>query len=176
MSTSVSYLRKRLAAPGRHDLLSACEAGLVSTFACAEEAGLIKRRAVTGNGSENQAKKRAWALARITRGTRPLPPKPEPQAIAPKPEPQTTPPPTRIDAQPMFSQESRDILARLVQLNRADLVVLVAERKISPAAAGRIAERGDGQRRTTPTSGQKAKQAKPAKPEAKRPDVRALVG
>ena len=69
MSTSVSYLRKRLADIGRHDLLDAAEAGLVSFFAAAEEAGLIRRKEVQGNGSPNQAKKRAWALHKISKQT-----------------------------------------------------------------------------------------------------------
>jgi hypothetical protein len=77
MSTSVAYLRKRLTDIGRHDLLEAAEAGLVSFFAAAEEAGLINhRRPVLGTGSPNQAKKRAWTLARITRQAPPLASKP----------------------------------------------------------------------------------------------------
>jgi hypothetical protein len=188
MSTSVEYLRKRLAAIGRYDLLEACERGEVSTFACAEEAGLIKRREVTGRGSENQAKKRDWALMRITRRTSPP---------TPKPEQQTTPPPARIDAHPMFSQETRTIIKRLVSLDRADLVILIIERKISPEAAGRIAERGAPARETrrgttktvtenvtktvTETSPgtvepETARKPEKTKPAAVRPDVRALIG
>jgi hypothetical protein len=79
MSTSVAYLRKRLAAIGRHDLLAAADAGEISTFAAAEEAGLVKRQPVTGNGSENEAKRRAWALMRIIGKAPPLKPKPEPR-------------------------------------------------------------------------------------------------
>jgi hypothetical protein len=74
MSTSVAYLRKRLADIGRHDLLEACERGEVSTYAAAEDAGLVTRRPIEGNGSPNQAKKRAWDLARITRQTKFSPP------------------------------------------------------------------------------------------------------
>ena len=74
MSTSIAYLRKRLADIGRYDLLDAAEAGLVSHFAAAEEAGLVRRREVLGNGSPNQAKKRAWTLARVTRQAEPLAP------------------------------------------------------------------------------------------------------
>jgi hypothetical protein len=74
VSTSVAYLRKRLADIGRYDLLEACERGEVSTYACAEEAGLVTRRPIEGNGSPNQAKKRAWDLARITRQTKFSPP------------------------------------------------------------------------------------------------------
>jgi hypothetical protein len=74
VSTSVAYLKKRLADIGRYDLLDAAEAGLVSHFAAAEEAGLVRRREVLGNGSPNQAKKRAWTLARVTRQAEPLAP------------------------------------------------------------------------------------------------------
>ena len=77
MSTSVSYLRKRLADIGRYDLLDAADRGDVSHYAAAEEAGLVRRREVTGNGSPNAAKRRAWALARITRQAPPLALKPE---------------------------------------------------------------------------------------------------
>jgi hypothetical protein len=69
MSTSVAYLRKRLADIGRHDLLQAADAGLVSVYACAEEAGLVRRREVLGNGSPNQAKRRAWELHKISKQT-----------------------------------------------------------------------------------------------------------
>jgi len=191
MSTSVSYLKKRLADIGRHDLLQAAEAGLVSHFAAAEEAGLITRREVLGTGSANQARKRAYALMRIT-GKSPLRPlKPEP-----KPESEISPAP----AHPKFSQ-TRDIIARLVDLGRADLVVAIVERRLSPFAAARIAR---GRRRavsdhdrpnetpneisneTSPGSGEipmpvdridkveKVEQApKPKKPAL---DVRALIG
>jgi hypothetical protein len=105
----------------------------------------------------------------------------------------------------MFSQETRTIIERLVSLGRADLVVLVAERRISPEAAGRIAERGAPAREThrgvtktvTETSPRtvKPETAQPplsvvtrwefptssqrpdkVKPAAPRPDVRALIG
>jgi hypothetical protein len=137
VSTSVAYLRKRLAAIGRHDLLEAAEAGLISTFAAAEACGLVTRREILGNGSENQAKKRAWAIGRITRQAPPLPPRPEP-----KPEPEFSP----RQAHPKFSQETRDTIERLVDLGRADLVIAIVERRLSPFAAARIA-RG-GRRRT----------------------------
>jgi hypothetical protein len=168
MSTSVAYLRKRLADIGRHDLLEAAERGEVSTFAAAEEAGLVTRREVTGNGSPNQAKKRAWALARITRQALPLAPKPEPEFCL-KPAP------------PKFSQATRDIIARLVEAGRADLVIAVTERRISPFAAARIADRGERRRVAPSPRGEKKteQQVEPEKPEAKkRPalDVRALIG
>ena len=171
MGTSVAYLRKRLADIGRHDLLDAAERGLISTFAAAEEAGLVTRREVQGNGSPNQAKKRAWTLARITRQAPPLPPKPEPQAVLP----------VSIPAQPKFSQETRDVIAKLVAAGRADLVIAVIERRISPFQAARIADRGRGQRTVTVAAHvdkveevEKVKEApKPKKPTL---DVRALIG
>jgi len=89
MSTSVSYLRKRLADIGRYDLLDAADRGLVSVYACAEEAGLITRPEVQGNGSPNAAKRRAWALMRVTAGKSPLAPESE----------------AEISQQPKFSQE-----------------------------------------------------------------------
>ena len=152
MSTSVAYLRKRLADIGRHDLLRACESGLVSTYACAEEAGLVKRREVLGTGSPNATKKRLWALSRITRGARPLP-KPEPKL-----EPEVSPKPT----QPMFSQATRDVIARLVEAGRADLVIAVTERRLSPFQAARIAERGGGRRRTLPDHPERSTSPLPA--------------
>jgi hypothetical protein len=134
MSTSVAYLRKRLNDIGRHDLLGAAERGEISTFAAAEEAGLINhRRPVLGTGSPNAAKRRAYALMRIT-GKSPL----RPLDPEPRPEPEFSPKP----AQPMFSQETRTIIERLVDLGRADLVIAVTERRISPFQAARIADRG----------------------------------
>jgi hypothetical protein len=137
VSTSVAYLRKRLADIGRYDLLHAAERGEVSFFAAAEAADLVRRKEVLGTGSENQAKKRAWAIGRITRQAPPLPPKPE---LMPAPEFSPKP------AHPKFSQETRDTIERLVDLGRADLVIAIVERRLSPFAAARIA-RG-GRRRT----------------------------
>jgi hypothetical protein len=139
MSTSVAYLRKRLTDIGRLDLLAAAERGEVSFFAASEAAGLIRRKEVLGTGSGNQARRRMWALARATGQAPRLPPEP-------KPEIGSTPAP------PRFSQETRDIIARLVEFGRADLVVLVAERRISPFQAARIADRGGGRRRPLPES------------------------
>jgi hypothetical protein len=163
VSTSVAYLRKRLADIGRYDLLEACERGEVSTFACAEEAGLVTRREITGNGSPNQAKKRAWKLAQITRQS-PLASKPENQ-----PEPEISPKP----ASPKFSQDSRDIIARLVEAGRADLIIAVSERRISPFQAARIAERGDGRRRTLPSHSESSDRsiAPPSAPEPPAPSA-----
>src|SRR5262249_40028245 len=136
MSTSVAYLRKRLADVGRQDLLDAAEAGLISTYAAAEEAGLVTRREVLGTGSPNQTKKRLWALSRIARGVPPLPPKPEPAEPAISPS----------LAHPKFSQTTRDVIERLVVAGRSDLVIAVTERRISPFQAARIAERGGSRR------------------------------
>jgi len=68
MSTSRSYLRKRLIAVGRADLVQAVESGQgISMYHAAEEAGLITRRPILGSGSPNQTKARLWAMAKITR-------------------------------------------------------------------------------------------------------------
>src|SRR5262249_52786237 len=105
--------------------------GELSTFAAAEAAGLIHpRRPVLGTGSANQARRRAWAIHKATRQTDPLPPKPDELEVSPAP------------AQPIFSQQTRDVIARLVELGRADLVIAIAERRISPFQAARIADRG----------------------------------
>jgi hypothetical protein len=69
MSTSVAYLRKRLADIGRTDLLSAAERGEVSFYAASEAAGLVKRRAVQGNGSRNASKLRQFRIRAILRGS-----------------------------------------------------------------------------------------------------------
>src|SRR5262249_42169590 len=68
VSTSVAYLRKRLAAVGAYDLLAAAERGELSYYCAAEAAGLVTRRAVIGNGSPNQAKKRAWLVMKVEGG------------------------------------------------------------------------------------------------------------
>ena len=153
LSTSVAYLRKRLADIGRHDLLLAAENGEISTYCAAEAAGLITRKAVTGNGSPNQAKKRAWAVMKVEERAAPLAPKPEPQPVAPAP------------AQPKFSQETRDTIARLVELGRADLVLAVTERRISPFQAARIADRG------TSVSGKGSSSSRSHSTKAERRDV-----
>jgi hypothetical protein len=70
MSTSIAYLRQRLIAVGRHDLLEAAEAREISFYAAAEAAGLVTRRETLGTGSPNQGKRRAFAIARITRRRR----------------------------------------------------------------------------------------------------------
>ena len=140
MSTSVAYLRKRLADIGRYDLLDAADRGLVSVYACAEEAGLVTRPEVQGNGSPNAAKRRAWSLMRVT-GKSPLTAKPEAEFSQ--------------SAHPKFSQERNgrpsgsstpvDLVAALAEWEEAqrpapprdgDLELereLVRERKPAPA-------------------------------------------
>jgi hypothetical protein len=59
---SVEYLTKRLRDGGELELLGAVERGELSTYAAAEAAGIVKRRPVTGGGSENQARRRRWAV------------------------------------------------------------------------------------------------------------------
>jgi len=166
MSTTVAYLTKRLNDLGRDDLLAAVASGALSTFAAAVEAGLVQRPPVSGNGSENQAKKRAWAIMKAT-GRGPLP-SPKPGPTAPKPEPENS------AAQPKFSQETRDVIAELVAGGHVDLVLAVTERRLSPFQAARIAERG-AHHRANPQAKPKAPKAKQAKPEAKKLDPRALI-
>src|SRR5262249_57230368 len=97
MSTTVAYLTKRLNDLGRDDLLAAVASGALSTFAAAVEAGLVQRPPVSGNGSENQAKKRAWANMKAT-GRGPLP-SPHPGAPAPKPPPPNSAAPPQVSPQ-----------------------------------------------------------------------------
>jgi len=67
MSTSVAYLRKRLHAIGRDDLIAGAENGEFSMHAAAEWAGLITRQPVLGTGSDNEMKRRFWALQKVER-------------------------------------------------------------------------------------------------------------
>jgi len=69
MSTSISYLRKRLRDIGRLDLLEGAEAGHFSFHAAAIDAGLIRQPAIIGNGSQNASKRTAWALWKATRSS-----------------------------------------------------------------------------------------------------------
>ena len=162
MSTSVVVLRKRLAAIGRHDLLAAADAGQISFFAAGEAAGIVKRSRVTGNGSQNMARKRAWAVARATGQAPPLPPKPEPQ-----PEPQLRP----VSPLP---PEIRAIVEKLVSLGRSDLIISVAEFRLTPHEAEAIADRDVHGRReikeNSPSSSPEPKK------EAPPIDVRCLIG
>jgi hypothetical protein len=174
MSTSIVVLRKRLADIGRHDLLAAAEAGEISTYAAAEEAGLVRRRPVTGNGSENQAKKRAWALARITRQA-------QPPQIQPEREPEH-----QLGPVSLLPPEVRAIVEKLVAADRADLIIAVAEQRMSPFQAAAIVDRGGPPR--TPKRARKAtagfptvekrngkQKAVPAEPEKPKIDVRCLI-
>jgi hypothetical protein len=170
MSTSVAYLRKRLADIGRHDLLAAADRGDISTFAAAEAAGLIRtaRSRVTGNGSGNQARRRRWAIARATGQAPPLPPKPEPQ-------PETGP----VSPLP---QEIRDIVVKLVKLDRADLIIAVAERRMDPHQAEAIADRDVHGRTESQKQGDNVtlkrggkRKAVPVEPEKPKIDVRCLI-
>jgi hypothetical protein len=72
MSTSISYLRKRLRDIGRLDLLEGAERGEFSFHAAAIDAGLIKQPAVNGNGSQNASKRTAYAIWKATRQSSPL--------------------------------------------------------------------------------------------------------
>jgi hypothetical protein len=63
---SVEYLTKRLRDGGHAELLAAVESGELSTYGAAEAAGIVRRRPVVGGGSENQARRRAWAVLRAT--------------------------------------------------------------------------------------------------------------
>jgi hypothetical protein len=60
--TSVEYLRKRLLDRRQFELLAAIDRGEISTYAAAEAAGLIRRKPVLGTGSDNESKRRAWAI------------------------------------------------------------------------------------------------------------------
>jgi hypothetical protein len=132
MSTSVAYLRKRLADIGRHDLLAAADRGDISTHAAAEAAGLIRtaRSRVTGNGSQNQARRRHWAVLRATGQAPPLP------HTEPQPEPQPGRPVSPLPG------EIADIVRKLVAANRADLIIAVAEFRLTPFEAQAIVDRG----------------------------------
>jgi hypothetical protein len=178
MSTSRSYLAKRLKAIGRDDLLEAADRGEVTLHSAALWAGLItQQRVPEGNGSPNVSKRKAWALLRAERRGASLAPKPDPQ-------PENSPEP----AQPKFSQ-TRTIVERLVAADRADLIVALVERRIGPFQAARIADRGMPPRRTAPEK--KTEPEPPGEPEVMkkrlagepevvnkppRIDVRALIG
>jgi hypothetical protein len=59
------YLIRKLREAGRNDLVAAIEAKKISAFACAEALGWRKRQPIQGTGSENAAKRRAWALHKL---------------------------------------------------------------------------------------------------------------
>jgi hypothetical protein len=95
MSTSVAYLRKRLLAIGRNDLVEAVEGGRgISMYAAAEEAGLVTRRQPLGTGSPNMTKKRLWAMAKVVNKTVVIVPRDEP--AQPKVSQPPPPPPRDI--------------------------------------------------------------------------------
>jgi len=122
--------------------------------------GRVKRRQELGTGSGNQARKRAVAVARATGRAPPLPPKPEPQ-----PQPESGPLPPEIC----------DIVRKLVAADRADLIIAVAEARMTPFQAAAIADR-DKQRRPIPE--EKAERIEPEpKNEAPPPryDVKAMI-
>jgi hypothetical protein len=74
--TSVEYLTTRLRKAGRFDLLDAIARGKLSVYAAAEAAGFVRRRAVTGRGSSNAAKRRRFQLQALLRGTNASPHRP----------------------------------------------------------------------------------------------------
>jgi hypothetical protein len=161
MSTSVAYLRKRLAAVGRFDLLEAAERGEISVHTAAIEAQLIRRPEPTGRGSQNAAKRRAWALRRITGQAPPLP-HTEPQPAGPVVSP--------------LPQEIRAIVVKLVKLDRADLIVAVAERRMDPHQAEVIADRDGPPQRTAPAKADKAEKVEKTQPKKPAWDVKAMIG
>jgi hypothetical protein len=63
--TSRAYLLDRLERAGEVELLAAVEAGSLSAFAAAVEAGIVRRPVPNGRGSTNMAKRRAFAIARV---------------------------------------------------------------------------------------------------------------
>jgi len=147
--TSVEYLTDRLRRAGRFDLLDAIARRELSTFAAAEAAGIVRRRAVLGTGSPNASNRRNWAVLRAT-------------GKVPALEPREPEPP----AQAKFSPATRAIVARPVEDGRVDLVIAVAERRISPQAAARLAA-GHGRHRLTREDVEEA--PKPEAPKPKKP-------
>ena len=62
--TGRDYIISRLRREKLDDLADAVERGEVSAYAIACELGWQKRK-IVGGGSENQAKRRAWALHKL---------------------------------------------------------------------------------------------------------------
>lgn len=94
-----------------------------------------------------------------------------------KAPPLAPPPNPEPPAQVKFSQSTRAIIAQLVEAGRADLVIAIVERRISPAVAARIAERSDRRRPTVDDRKPVQAQREEKKPE-KAPvvvDVAALI-
>jgi hypothetical protein len=65
--TSREYLLSRLRKYGHFALVAAVERGDLSAFQAAEHCGYVTRRPIAGGGSENAAKRRAFALHRALR-------------------------------------------------------------------------------------------------------------
>src|SRR5262245_6930203 len=65
--TSREYLLSRLRKNGHFALVAAVERGDLSAFQAAEHCGYVTRRPIAGTGSENAAKRRAFALHRALR-------------------------------------------------------------------------------------------------------------
>jgi hypothetical protein len=159
MSTSISYLRKRLRDIGRLDLLAGAERGDFSFHAAAIDAGLIKQPAIIGNGSQNAAKRTAYAIWKATRSSpldgpmpstvpdmpdlaaaiaewqeaqRPAPREPEPASAAPPPEPERTPFPAN-PAVPCVSCERPEAAAALREV--LDVYVAATRGKLRPTGS-----------------------------------------
>ena len=62
---SRAYIISRLQRIGRHDLVTAIEAGVISAYAVAIELGWITRPPNLGTGPTNQAKRRAIQMRRL---------------------------------------------------------------------------------------------------------------
>jgi hypothetical protein len=148
--TSKEYLRKRLLAVGRHDLIAAVEErNELSYYGAAEAAGLVTRRPTIGGDDSNQSRRRRYAVLRVTGQAPPLEPRPAPAL------------------QPKLSPEDARLVAQLVKADRADLVLGVMEKRISLSEAAR--EVASCKRQRAPEA---KKETKPEKPVF---DPRALI-
>src|SRR5262249_21023393 len=81
--TSREYLIERLRRAQRLDLVSAIERGEVSAYAASIEMGWHRRRPTISGEDCNQARRRAFAIARAVGRAPPLGPRPEPQSNLP---------------------------------------------------------------------------------------------
>jgi len=68
--TGRAYLLDRLERGGHVELLAAVEAGTLSAFAAAVEAGIVRRPVPNGRGSTNEAKRREFAIRRAYAASR----------------------------------------------------------------------------------------------------------
>jgi hypothetical protein len=66
--TGRAYLLDRLERGGHVELLAAVEAGTLSAFAAAVEAGIVRRPRPLGTGSENARRRREYSIARAFAG------------------------------------------------------------------------------------------------------------